>query len=264
MSRPERSRVCAFLSCALVIASLVAPTRLMAASGSTPPALAEALSSYDRGDFASAVRVLKPLALRGNASAQYMMGVMNAAGQGVPRDDEEAVRWLVLAGEKGHASAQYELGVRFFEGEGVAQDEAAAAKWFALSAAQGHAGAQHNYGVMLAGGWGVPKDESAALGFFDRAARQGQADAQYNLGVIYANGQGVPVDLPAAYVWLSLAVSSFGEADTEGRDMAAAGRDDVAKLMAPEQMEAALAIAAKGLPAAPGAKTTANLTGQVR
>ncbi len=135
-----------------------------------------------------------------------------------------------------------------------------------LSAAQGHAGAQHNYGVMLAVAWGVPKDEFAALGFFDRAARQGQADAQYNLGTLSTPmDRAFPVDLPAAYVWLSLAVSSFGEADTEGRDMAAAGRDDVAKLMAPEQMEAALAIAAKGnRPPLPGAKTTANLTGQVR
>ena len=96
------------------------------------------------------------------------------------------------------------------------------------------------------------------------AARQGQADAQYNLGVIYANGQGIPADFPIAYVWLSLAVSSFGDSDTEGRDMAAAGRDDVAKLMSPELMEAALAIAAKGLPAAPAARATANLTGQNR
>ncbi len=264
MSRPERCRVCAFIICALVIASLVAPTRLVAASTSTPPALADALSSYDRGDYAVAVRLLKPLALRGNASAQYLMGVMTAAGQGMPRDNEEAVRWLLLAGERGHATAQYELGVRFYEGEGVTQDDAAAAKWFALSAAQGHAGAQHNYAVMLAGGWGVPQDETAALGWFDRAARQGQADAQYNLGVIYANGQGVPADLSAAYVWLSLAVSSFGDTDTEGRDMAAAGRDEVAKLMAPEQMDTALAIAAKGLPAAPASRTTANLTGQVR
>jgi uncharacterized protein len=264
MSRPERSRVYAFLSCALVLASLAASTRVMAASGSTPPAVADAFSSYERGDFADAVRLLKPLALRGNASAQYLMAVMNAAGQGVLRDDEEAVRWFLLAGEKGHAAAQYELGVRFFEGEGVAQDEAAAAKWFALSAAQGHAGAQHNYGVMLAGGWGVTQDETAALSWFDRAARQGQADAQYNLGVIYANGQGTPVDLSAAYVWLSLAVASFGDMDAEGRDMAAAGRDDVGRLMAPEQMEAALAIATKGLPAAPTSRATANLTGQIK
>src|SRR3954453_633612 len=105
MSRPERSSVYVFLSWALVITSLMAPSRLVAASGSTPPAFSDALASYDRGDFASAVRLLKPLALRGNASAQYLMGVMNAAGQGMPRDDEEAVRWLVLAGEKGHASA---------------------------------------------------------------------------------------------------------------------------------------------------------------
>ena len=71
-------------------------------------------------------------------------------GNGVPEDDEEAVRWYRLAAEQGHASAQYNLGVMYHEGHGVPEDNAEAVRWYRLSVEQGFAAAQHTLGLMYA------------------------------------------------------------------------------------------------------------------
>lgn len=57
--------------------------------------LAQALyadSSYER-----ALALFRDAASRGNAHAQFMLGTMYAAGQGVPRDDQESYSWLSVA-----------------------------------------------------------------------------------------------------------------------------------------------------------------------
>ena len=66
---------------------------------------------------------------------------MYNAGQGVPQDDAEAVRWYRLAADQGHARAQGNLGVMCGTGEGVPQDYVQAYMWFNLAAsrmASGH------------------------------------------------------------------------------------------------------------------------------
>jgi len=50
------------------------------------------------------------LAEQGSAEAQYNLGLMYANGDGVPQNDEEAVRWYRLAAEQGDANAQFNLG----------------------------------------------------------------------------------------------------------------------------------------------------------
>jgi len=46
-----------------------------------------------KGDYATAMRLWRPLADQGVASAQYNLGVMYANGQGVPQDYAAAVSW---------------------------------------------------------------------------------------------------------------------------------------------------------------------------
>jgi len=73
---------------------------------------------------------------RGDAQAQYELGVSYEDGRGVPQDDAEAVRWYRLAAEQGHAWAQYELAVNYEDGRGVPQDDLLAHKWANLSASR--------------------------------------------------------------------------------------------------------------------------------
>ena len=78
--------------------------------------LEDALAAHDRGDDATALRLIRPLADQGNADAQYTLGNMYATGQGVLKNGAEAAKWFRLAADQGYAPAQYNLGVLFGSG----------------------------------------------------------------------------------------------------------------------------------------------------
>ena len=107
-----------------------------------------AIFAYQRGDYALAAQLLRPLAEQGNATAQFNLGVLYAKGQGVPQDYQEALKWYRKAADQGDADAQYNLGLMYDSGRGVPQNAEEAAKWYRKAAKQGHAGAQYNLGVM--------------------------------------------------------------------------------------------------------------------
>ena len=91
---------------------------------------AEALA---RGDFATALRLLRPLAENGNPDAQINLGNMYFDGNGVPQDNAESVKWYLLAADQGSADAQIALGFLYEYGEAVPQDYVQAHKWFDLA-----------------------------------------------------------------------------------------------------------------------------------
>ncbi len=95
------------------------------------------VEAYDRGDYATALKELRPLAAQGDAQAQFNLGVMYDNGKGVPQDYAEAIRWFRLAATQGYALAQYKLGVMYQDGTGVVQNYKQGYMWFNLAAAQG-------------------------------------------------------------------------------------------------------------------------------
>ena len=58
---------------------------LMLTGGVAAGPYEDALAAYDRGDYATALRLMRPLAEQGNARAQFNLGVMYTKGQGVPQ-----------------------------------------------------------------------------------------------------------------------------------------------------------------------------------
>jgi len=99
----------------------------------------DALAAVDRGDFATALGLWRPMARDGDALAQYNLGVMYRNGLGVQRDYREAMRWYRSAAQQGLPIAQYDLGMMYGLGQGVAQDYVRAHMWLNLSAAaMGH------------------------------------------------------------------------------------------------------------------------------
>ncbi len=92
----------------------------------------EGVAAHKRGDYATALRELRPLAEQGDAAAQYNLGVMYYGGYGVPQDYAEAVKWYRKAAEQGNAPAQYNLGVMYHTGQGVPQDYVQAHMWYNL------------------------------------------------------------------------------------------------------------------------------------
>ena len=94
--------------------------------------------AYGRGDYATKLQKLRPLAEQGDANAQYDLGVMYRTGEGVLQDDTEAVRWYRLAAEQGDAGAQNNLALMYFNGRGVPKDYVQARMWATLATAQGN------------------------------------------------------------------------------------------------------------------------------
>jgi TPR repeat protein len=156
------------ISAIILVLCLAAP----AAAESYNDALA-ADAAYDRGDYATALRLYRSLADEGYSGAQERLGTMYDIGLGVPGDYAEAVRWYRLAADKGHALAQHDLGNMYEQGHGVTQDYTEAVKWFRKAANQGLAVAQLDLGVMYNNGTGVPQDHVLAHMWYNLAAAQG-------------------------------------------------------------------------------------------
>jgi len=76
--------------------------------------------------------------------------------------------------ERGNALAQFNLGLHYYDGRGVAQDYTEAVKWFRKAADQGYVEAMHNLGLMYAKGQGVPQDYVEAHKWSDLAASRHQ------------------------------------------------------------------------------------------
>jgi TPR repeat protein len=119
---------------------------------------------------------------RGDAKAQFELGVRYAEGDGVPEDYAEAVKWYRKAAEQGNAEAQYNLGFMYAEGhvDGVGYDEAV--PWFRKAAEQGYADGQWEIGFMYGEGvGGLTKDKVEAVKWYRKAADQGHVEAQQSL-----------------------------------------------------------------------------------
>ena len=118
----------------------------------------KALGALMVGDYATALKLIRPLADRGVAEAQVHLGAMYMEGLGVPRNYAEAVKWFQLSADQGLADGQRWLGEMYFSGKGVPQNYAEALKWFQLSAEQGDPWAQSRLGDMYSNTQGVPQD----------------------------------------------------------------------------------------------------------
>jgi TPR repeat protein len=246
------------------------------------PALADfqaGLEAYQRGDYATALKEWQPVAEKGDANAEYNLGLLYAKGQGVPQDYKQAVEWYRKAAVQGVAAAQFNLGVIYANGQGVPVNPEEAAKWFTMAsqkgvsaaetslgdlyseakgfqnyaeaqkwyrqaAEKGVASAQFNLGVMYDIGQGTQPDYAEAINWYHKAADQGYAGAMTNLGILYYNAQGVPRDLVQAYAW-------FSRAEKAGDNRAPELLKTTADKMEPKQIRKAQEVALEWQPSSP-------------
>jgi TPR repeat protein/serine/threonine protein kinase len=144
---------------------------------------------------------IRALAETGSAEAQNYVGVMYRTGQGIPKDDAQALAWYRKAADQGLALAQSNIGAIYALGRGVPKDDNQAVIWYRRAADQGLAMAQNILGSIYADGRGVPKDDNQAVIWYRKAADQGDASGQNNLGFMYQNGRGITKDEEQAVAW---------------------------------------------------------------
>jgi len=155
----------ALCNIAIALCMVLAPAAL-AANGT------DGVAAYDAGDYREALRIFRPLAERGNAEAQYYLGLMYEKGNGVSKDKERMRTWYTRAADGGHAKAQYKLAVGYAFGlGGVAQSDEDAVKWLKQSAENGYKRAQKVLGRADAEGrFGLPRDREQADYWTKKAA----------------------------------------------------------------------------------------------
>ena len=69
----------------------------------------DGMAAYNRGDYTPAIQLFRPLAAKGNAKAQHLIGVMYHRGEGVARSSVRAFAWFSLAAAHGDSDAKAKL-----------------------------------------------------------------------------------------------------------------------------------------------------------
>jgi TPR repeat protein len=149
---------------------------LLSVSSVFAGAFEDAVVAYDQKDYATALRLFQSLAEQGDAKAQGRLGFMYFQGQGVPKDDAEAAKWLRRAAEHGDAYDQFAVGA-ILRVEGAVHDDAEAAKWLRRTAEQGNVLSQAMLSLMYDRGEGVPQDYVLAYMWFNLSAADANAEA---------------------------------------------------------------------------------------
>jgi len=176
----------------------------------------EGLRAYDSGNFFEALRNWQPLAERGDANAQFNLGLIYENGRGVNVDYVQALHWYERAAGHGHVNAQNNLGGLYYRGQGAQQDYEQALYWYRKAAAGGSASAQFNLGFMYGAGHGVAQSDELAVHWYQRAADGGNAQAQRMLSRLYAIGCGVAQDAQLSAMWYRKAAQSgMAESQTD-------------------------------------------------
>jgi uncharacterized protein len=206
------------------------------------------VNAYYDGDYATAMRLIRPLAEEGHPTLQALVGIMYKNGQGVRQDYAEANKWLRLSASQGSGIGQYSLGLSYSNGTGVPQDYAEALRLFRLSANQGNPQAQGQLGFAYLQGRGVDQNDAEAAKWFRLSAEQGESLSQSFLGMMYLAGRGVTQDYVQAHVWSNLAASHLSGGV---RDEAVRVRDTAASKMTPEQIVEAQRLAREWKPTRP-------------
>jgi TPR repeat protein len=196
----------------LMIAMLIAGSAVGFQANAGP--YDDATAAYKRGDYATALKLIRPIAEQGNLAAEYNLATMYYNGEGARRDYAEAMKWFRQAADKGDIASQRYLGFMYAEGQGVPSNDVESFKWYG------------------------------------RAAEQGDADAANNLGVMYSDGRGAPKDLVEAHKWFALAAMRYPASEQKNRDTAQKNVDKLAKKMTPAEIAQAQKLAREWKPKA--------------
>lgn len=175
---------------AMLSAVAMAGAAVAIAMASTP-ARADVKSGVDawsRGEYKKAVENWRPMAIAGDADAQFNLAQAYKLGRGVPVDLGLAEEWYRKAAIQGHTQAEDAYGLTLFQNN--KRDEAV--RWLERSAGRAEPRAQLVLGTMLFNGDAVKKDWVRAYALVCRAAASGLPQGGQTQGQM---DQYIPADI---------------------------------------------------------------------
>jgi uncharacterized protein len=142
------------------------------------------------------------LANKGNAEAQYHVGMMHNNGIGTQKDPKQAFEWFQKSTAAGDPLGAYKLGC-YYDGQFagvVPTDPNEALKYKLVSAKAGYALAQHDVAIL----YDKQGNSEEALKWWKMAGDQGDPGALFGLSRSYSAGKGAPRDLSLSYAYFKL------------------------------------------------------------
>ncbi len=151
---------------------------------------------------ADTLKAMVALANKGDAEAQYHVGMMYNNGIGTQQDRRQAFEWFQKSAASNDPLGAYKLGC-YYDGQGegiVAFDPVEGLKYKLIAAKAGYALAQHDVAIL----YGRQENFEEAAKWWKIAGDQGDPGALYSLSGSYFQGKGAPKDLSLAYAYFKL------------------------------------------------------------
>jgi len=214
---------------------------LLSITGAFSQDLEKGLTAYHAMDYAKAFKEFSVLAERGNAEAEYRMGMMHYNGEGIPKkkippdvtfekaetgdvseqfmagfliegrglarhDIREAFQWYFKAAKQGDVRAQFALANMYYNAVGAAQNYEEAIKWYAKAAEEGHAKADESLQYLQKYWDRIPDEIKKQYMWNTKEIRLGKEQKHFTADRMTNYGFGVPKDdIIEAYNWFSKA-----------------------------------------------------------
>jgi uncharacterized protein len=175
--------------------------KVLAAKGNSHAQAVLGELALQQGDTGAAFEWLSKAAESGETVAQVRLADLYVEGRGTIRNASEAAHWYALA-VGNSPEAQWKLGRLFEAGDGVSKSDDIAAAMYSRAAEQDFAQAQNSLADLYVAGRGVKQNFKAAFDLYQKAALQSNAEAELNLGALYYYGIGTAPDYEAARTWL--------------------------------------------------------------
>ena len=172
-------------------------------------AIGLAATTFTNAQEVSSVEGIKQKAEAGDAMAQAQYAQMLQLGQGVEKNEAEALKWYQKSAEAGNHYSQANMGVFYQTGRcGVAKDFAKAAEWYCKAAEQGNAHAQFWLAGLYMDGNGVEKNMKKSTELLGQAAKGGMPQAQLAYAMRLYTGDGIDMDIDEALKWAEKAATA--------------------------------------------------------
>lgn len=156
-------------------------------------------------DFIKAMELFKSAAAKGNPLAEERIGELYEWGQGVPADNNEAIKWYMKSAENGNMRGLYYAVLLY---EYVPDDGFLAFNTLQRCAKAGFSGCYIRLADYFQYGRGTEKNYSKAIYWYQLGAEELTIVAMINIGNIYMDGgDGVSKSSETAMKWFTKAAT---------------------------------------------------------
>jgi enhanced entry protein EnhC len=128
---------------------------------------------------------------KGDAVAQYNLGLIFEQGKGVPVQMQKAASLYQKAADAYFVPAMVQLAGLYLNGSLGERDEKQAINWYQKAADKKNQDALYQLGLLSETGIGMARDDAKAVSFYQASANQGNAKAMLALARLYQYGLGV-------------------------------------------------------------------------